>query len=344
MSNLFSEEQQLLKSTAADLFAKAYDLEGLIKNLSPDAPFTRDRWMQMTEVGLTAVSVPEDLGGLGMTVADLALILEEVGYAAVPEPLLETAAVVVPLIDRYGSDEARERWLPAIASGEVMATFQPAIAVGATYGVDADLALVETPDGLVLVEGPGGTPVPSMDRARRIGHVDASSGAALGDGEAAREAQTLARAAASAVLNGLGRRLVDESVAYAQERQQFGRAIGSFQAVKHMLAEAITSVETSRPAAWAALADAASGAPTRFQSAAVAKSSANAAAALAGEHALQVHGGIGFTWEHHLHVWLKRGKALEAIFGSTEAVERELGSMVLSADDLVREFGPQLAQ
>lgn len=344
MSNMFSEEQLSLRAAAKDLFAAECSFETLLAELESDAQPDPKRWNLMSEMGLLAVTVPEEFGGLGLSVSDLGLILEEVGYAALPEPLMETAALFVPALTRYGSNEQRERWLPAIASGEAMPTYQPMAAAGAAYGTIADVALIEDPKGLFLVEASQADimSVQSMDQARRLGRFDRGTATTLAGPQAVAELKTHGRSAAAAVLNGVSRRLVDESVDYAKERQQFGRPIGSFQAVKHLLAEAVAGVETARPAAWAALADTASGAEARHYAAAVAKSSANSAATTASYHALQVHGGIGFTWEHHLHIWLKRGKALEELYGAANELDRELGSLVLEAGDLVEEFGPKI--
>jgi len=158
-----------------------------------------------------------------------------------------------------------------------------------------------------------------MDGARRVFTVEAETDddtRMAGDQAAASKAFDRGAAATAAVLNGISQRLLDMTVAYAKDRTQFGRPVGSFQAVKHTLAETFLLVETAKAAGWYAAYAIATDLPDRSTAASVAKSYATEAEAVANRNALQIHGGIGFTWEHDLHLWLKRGKALEQAYGS----------------------------
>jgi alkylation response protein AidB-like acyl-CoA dehydrogenase len=156
-------------------------------------------------------------------------------------------------------------------------------------------------------------------------------------------AQARGAAATAVVLNGVSRRLLDMAVAHAKEREQFGRPIGAFQAVKHLLADVALEVETARPTAWYAVAALAQGHPDAALASSAAKAAAASAGSTASYHTLQAHGGIGFTWEHDLHLWLKRGKALESAYGSARHHHRVLGAAVVAAPDVLAVFGPALA-
>lgn len=309
----------------------------------PPADGDRSRWRAMAALDFPAGSIPSEHGGLGLGDDALVGLLEEAGYAALPEPLLETVGVVGPVIRDHGTPEQRERWLPAIAAGDAMATAQLMGATQAPFGAVADVALVEVDGELHLVpaESMEAERVPSMDGSRHTAVLRARTDGSTRMSVAAHEdANRRAAAGAAVVLNGLSRRMLDMSVAYAKEREQFGRVIGSFQAVKHMLAEVACAVETARPLAWDAVASMGGyGAAVASSSA---KAAANAAASLASLHALQVHGGIGFTWEHDLHLWMKRARAMEESYGSTRHHHRALGAALLSSDDIVADFGPML--
>ncbi|MGY1917035.1 acyl-CoA dehydrogenase family protein [Blastococcus sp. SYSU DS0973] len=346
MTYAFTPEQEDLRRTARDFFARSCAPGDVRAAWEPNADQDRSRWSRIADLGFLGANVPSELGGLGLGDAELTVLLEEAGYAALPEPLLETAAVVVPVLREHGSADQRAFWLPRIASGEALATAQLMGSPAAPYGRVADLALLELEDGLHLVPGDRLTrePARSMDGARHTAALRAVPDSRTRLPEAALvDARVRGAAATAAVLNGVSRRLLDMTVAYAKDRQQFGRPIGSFQAVKHMLAEVALEVETSRPAAWYALTAIADGQDDAALAASAAKAAANAAATTASYHTLQVHGGIGFTWEHDLHLWLKRGKALEGAYGSLRHHHRVLGDAVMTSPDLLATFGPALS-
>jgi alkylation response protein AidB-like acyl-CoA dehydrogenase len=344
MTYTFTVEQEDMRRTARDVLARVCTPQHVRAAWAADADHDRSRWRQLAELGFLGVNAPVEHGGLGLDEAALIGVLEEAGYAGLPEPLLETAAVVVPVLRDHAPPEQRDEWLHRLVAGEAMGTAQLMGAVAAPYGTVADIALLELPDGLHLVTGNSlrREPTPSMDGARHTAALSAGAGGVRLSDTALTDARTRAAAAAAAVLNGVSRRLLDLSVAYAKEREQFGRPIGSFQAVKHMLAEIVLEVETARPSAWYALAAIAEALPDAAISSSAAKAAANTAASTASYHALQVHGGIGFTWEHDLHLWLKRGKALEEAYGSTRYHHRILGDAVVSSTDLMAAFGPAL--
>lgn len=314
----FTPEQYALRDVARELFEKESPPSRL-RAIWGGAERGDKLWRAMAEVGLLGLAIPEEHGGMGGDDCDLALVLEEAGRAALPEPLLETAAVAAPLLRDAGTPEQRAQWLPRIASGETIAAVQIG---GAPFALDADLAevlLYETDDELHATDAFGTGPVESEDRARRLFSVlpTLSAGTLMPGGRAA-AARAVARGAAATacVLNGVGLCLVDTTVEYVRSREQFGRAVGSFQAVKHPLADAHVGLEAARSAAWYAMFALARGLPDAEPAASVAKVAACDAHALINDAALQAHGGIGFTWEHDLHLWLKRGLALAASFGT----------------------------
>lgn len=305
-------------------------------HLSPSA--RGPRWAALAELGVCGLLVPEAQGGLGLGLVDLVPLVEAAGRVALPEPLAITAGVAAPLLADVaadargmGTDRARP-WLEAIAAGTAtvaVATATPAgtPVVGAD-GADLIVTVGGTGDGphIHVVDGGSGicTPVPSLDPTRRLALVGGTptpdSRVATGSQASVLLHTTAARAAVvtAAELLGLADAMIAMAATYATERNQFGRPIGSFQAVKHLLADAQVRLEFARPtvyaAAWAIDRDAA--AATR--SVAVAKAYASEAALEAARVSLQVHGAIGYTWECDLQLFLKRAWALAEDWGSAD--------------------------
>ncbi|MGI9018018.1 MAG: acyl-CoA dehydrogenase family protein [Euzebya sp.] len=317
----FTDDAKDLAAGAREFLTGVYTPEHVRGVWESDGPADRSSWTRLAQTGFVGVAVPEEFGGLGMGDVEMALLLEESGRANLTEPLLETGAVAAPTIADYGSDSLRKEWLPRIASGEAIV----ALLLGeAPVAVDADIAdavLLEVDSCLHLVGADQVTltPAASLDQARRVFRVNArTSEQTLLSSDTAAVQRTFDRAATATAswLNGLGQAVLEMSVAYVKEREQFGRPVGSFQAVKHLLAETVLEVETSRAATWYAAYAVQHDLPDRTEAVSVAKAFASDAARLANTNALQAHGGIGFTWEHDLHLWLKRGKALEGAYGT----------------------------
>jgi alkylation response protein AidB-like acyl-CoA dehydrogenase len=297
-----------------------------------------ERWQKLAAMGVTGLTVPEAHGGLGMDEVGLVLLLEESGRAALPEPILETVAVSVPMLTTSGRDALAQQWLGPIAAGEVMATVGLA---GQPYVADAhvaDLLLLERNDELHAVSSSAVTITaqPSLDGARRLFTVDWTPSAAtvLASGAVAAELAAAAfdRAAlgSAAQLVGVSQHLIDVTAEYARERKQFGQPIGSFQAVKHHLANALVALELARPVVYRAAWSVAGGEPSRAVDVSMAKAYASDAADLAARVALQVHGAIGYTWECDAHLWMKRGWALAAAWGDARWHRRRIASSVLA--------------
>ena len=307
----FTDEQRALRDVARDLFAKQ----------SPPS-LIRERWKgerdpklwrALAEVGLLGIVVPEEFGGAGGDETDLALVLEEAGRAALPEPFAETV-VASRLIQHHGDKVLSQSWLPRIASGDVVATLGLATDPFVAFAAEADLVVLIDVSGARLLtrDGVKAKPVRSQDPARPLYSVEAKRGERLN----LITPTSNATAALASVQLGTARRLLEMTVDHVKDRKQFGKPVGSFQAVKHKLAKVHTAIEDARPAAWYAAYALAHGLPNAARAASVAKIAASRAEALANAEALQCHAGIGFTWEHDLHIWLKRGLALQPAFGT----------------------------
>ena len=332
----FSEDQYALRDGARDFFTGECPPTHVRAMWDDETGRSDALWRSMAETGFVGLTVPEEHDGLGMNEVDLVLILEEAGRVALPEPLIETTAVGVPLLLEAGTADQQSEWLPRIASGEARVTVslegEPLVADAHV----AELLLLQRGDELHAVPKDrfNATFQPSFDGARRLFTVEAETGAETrmdGGREAATRAYDRAAAATAAFLNGLSQTMLDRSVAYVKERQQFGRAVGSFQSVKHMLAETVLVTETSKAAGWYAAYALATDAADRSEAASIAKSYAAEAERIANRNSLQAHGGIGFTWEHDLHLYLKRGKALEQAYGSPRAHRARLAERLFAA-------------
>lgn len=286
--------------------------------------WSRRRWHQLAELGVLGVTVPARHGGLGLGYVDLVLLLEESGRANLPEPLVDSVAVAVPLLSALAGEAAARlagRWLPALVAGEAaLGVAEPG--TGARVRAGVDLALVMAGGAVHAVEDPGAEGAGrSIDGARCFTDVGAALGTANvvaegGDAAAAWRAAADGGAwAAAAVLVGVAERLVSMATDYAKSRVQFGVPIGSFQAVKHHLADALVRVEFARPLVYRAAWSLDEAEPEASMHVSMAKSAASDAACLAASVALQVHGALGYTWEHDLHLWMKRAWSLAGAWG-----------------------------
>jgi alkylation response protein AidB-like acyl-CoA dehydrogenase len=265
----------------------------------------RKVWAQLAELGVTALMVPERFDGLAAHPIDLVVAMEALGRWCVPGPTIESVAVAPILL----TDDDRNA---ALAAGELVATV--ALPPHVPRAVDADSA------GLVLLAADGragdaqaGARHESVDPSRRLFAVTASG--ATWDADVAR-AYEFGALATAAQLVGAGQALLDAAVDYAKQRTQFGRAIGSYQAIKHKLADVHIAIELARPLVYGAALALAEGTAETARDVSAAKVAASDAALLAGHAALQTHGAIGFTAEHDLSLWLLRLQALRPAWGN----------------------------
>jgi alkylation response protein AidB-like acyl-CoA dehydrogenase len=326
----FDEQQLEFRAQLRAFAEKQCTPADLRESWSSALGWSRPRWAGLADMGVVGLTVPEEHGGMGLGLVDLVGLLEEAGRSGLPEPLVETTALGVPvLVEAPGKQGAalRARWLTPVADGGA------AIAVGMSSmpavpaAVGADLLLLERDGELHAVPAAAVvlTPRPALDGSRRLAQVDWEPSAAtlvVSGFEAEGVLAALADRAAmgvGAVLVGVADRLVAMAAQYAGERSQFGRPIGSFQAVKHHLADALVRVEFARPVVYRAAVSLADGDRHAGLHASMAKAMASEAATVAARTALQVHGAIGYTWEHDLHLWMKRAWALAAAWGDAAA-------------------------
>jgi alkylation response protein AidB-like acyl-CoA dehydrogenase len=297
-------------------------------------------WSHMADQGWLAVEVPEDEGGLGLGMVEVAVLCEQIGRHLVPAPFLSTILALSALSSPAAKANAQvSEWRHALAEGRAVGcaalatrpgqlVVEPAGSgvrltgrLGPTpYAPSADVAVIATTDAVYAVDllaAGRPAPVPAMDRTRELGVLEFVGTPALEVGDEAMAALLLDRGATalSAEMLGAADRVLSMTVDYAKDRVQFGKPIGSFQAVKHMLADALVDVEGMRStafyAAWCASADD----RERTVAASMAKAWCSDASRRVMAAGLQVHGGIGFTWEHDMHLYVKRAQLDQVSFG-----------------------------
>ncbi len=314
----FTEEQDAVRVAVRDLLTK--ECTSTEVRCAWDAPSGRIEglWDKLSALGMPLMIVPESAGGLGLTMIDLVGPLEETGWAALPEPIVEHAAVAAPLVSDVGD---------RVSSALLHDGFVP-------YAGSVDMLLLAHGDELHLVEldrvARGQltlTERTSVDGARRLFEAkwSASSATLVGgrdELEAARDRGTIGVAAQ---LCGLAARMLTMTVDYAKERRQFGAPIGSFQAVKHHLADARVALEFARPLVYRAAYSSATADQHVSLHASMAKAQASEAALRAGRVALQCHGAIAYTVEYDLHLYLKRTWALARAWGDAPTHRARVG-------------------
>jgi alkylation response protein AidB-like acyl-CoA dehydrogenase len=361
-----TDEQQAIKSTAHDFLASRFKSERMREIAASDDGTDPAGWREMADLGWAGLALPEEWGGQGLGIVELAVLFEEMGYALAPSPLFSNTIAGLAL-SLCGSDDLRERYLRPLAAGEKRGT--PALwdagsqahpggyameakadgdgvvlegeKVMVMDAVGADFFLVATGDGRrhLVESGADGVTVAAetgIDPTRRFYSVRF-------DGVKVAAADTLPGAEAdyhpvfhrlcvalAAESTGIAQRTLEMAVEYAKDRQQFGRPIGAYQAVSHRCAQMLLETENSRSAvygaAWAADAE-----PESLHLAAsIAKAYAGDAGWRVPDASIQVHGGIGFTWEHDLHFFLKRGRSNAAIFGDSKWHRERVADAVLS--------------
>ncbi|MHB8511889.1 MAG: acyl-CoA dehydrogenase family protein [Actinomycetota bacterium] len=326
----FSPEQYALRDEARRFLEQQCPTSHVREFIDDASAWSRDLWKQMSDLGWMALAFPESCGGLGQSFLDLVLLIEELGRAVAPVPFL-SSTIAGQTILAHGSQAQQQMLLPAIASGERVAVLGVSSNVSiegnrlsgeVTHVLDApaaDLVVVGAGDQwFVVEEGFRAEPKHALDVTRPIGTIvfDKAPAERL-ERSGLAPGLLFATAALTAEMIGTAQRILDETVAYSKVREQFGRPIGSFQAIKHRCAEMATDLAASRAAAYYACWAVASGADDAVLATSVAKSfCGEALARLAGE-GVQVHGGIAFTWEHDMHLFLRRIKSSEALFGDT---------------------------
>jgi alkylation response protein AidB-like acyl-CoA dehydrogenase len=319
MTGQFEEFHAELRSVAGDLLAKDRAVE----------------WSVLADAGWTGLEVSEHLGGAGATFSEVAVICEEMGRAASANSFLGSAVLAAGVVNALAPSDTRDTLLTEIAAGStrVAVAFEPSEFVPDAEG--ADRILIVTDDGVVETDVTV-TPQPVLDETRRLAIVTAKGGAVARvhhfDGYPQAQIRRVRDRAATAVACdslGLSEAMLAATVAYAKVRRQFDRPIGSFQAVKHACADMHVAISVSRQLVNAAVRAVAEDQPDAGVKAAMAKSYACSAAVDVAGKAMQLHGGIGYTWESGIHVYLKRAALNRSLFGSPATYRKELAQRYL---------------
>ena len=359
-----TEEQGELVSTVRALLDRRSDPAAVRAAVETERGYDEKLWSVLCEqVGAAALAIPEEYGGAGFSLFETHLVLEELGAALTPSPLLGSGIVAAGALLRTGDSTLCRELLPGIAAGTTVASVvwgpgwptTPEAWTGVTAedgrlhgsaglvldGDTADVLLVvaRTASGLGLFRVDPTQPAvrrtrtPAMDLTLRLATVelDGAAGDLVADGVEAwlPALRDLAGVAVTGLQVGALQRCLDMTVAYSKERVQFGRPIGSFQALKHRMADMLVDVETSRSVSWAAAWSAATHAPDVAEKAALAKSWCSEALSRVAGEMVQLHGGIAITWEHDAHLYFKRAHALSQLFGQPHEHVRRLHAAYL---------------
>ncbi|MEU0072024.1 acyl-CoA dehydrogenase family protein [Streptomyces sp. NPDC006332] len=348
---LYSEEEEALRAAVRDLLTDHCDPAGVIARTESATPHDRETWKALTEgMGLAGLLVPEAHGGQGATHREVAVVLEELGRAVAPVPYLTSAVVATEALLECAADDL----LAPLASGRTIAALAVALHTapgaaftsvrlenGTLYGeltgiadaVVADVLLVPAEDGgLYAVDADAVTVTPQvpLDLTRPLATVTLHGASARRIGDARPAVRRALRTAAGLLASeqlGLAEWSLTETVRYLKERKQFNRPVGGFQALKHRLAQLWLEVVNLRAAARGA-ADALATGEDVDVAVAVAQAYAAPVAVRAAEEALQLHAGIGMTWEHPIHLNLKRAKADSIAYGTAGAHRATLAGLV----------------
>ncbi|HUZ78436.1 MAG TPA: acyl-CoA dehydrogenase family protein [Chloroflexota bacterium] len=365
----FSQEQQMLQQMTRELLATESAAPQVRVLADSEDGWDRNTWSKLAELGLIGISIPEEHGGQGLGQIEQALVLEEMGRAALPSPYFATAVLATTALLAGGSEALKQRCLPEIAAGRLTATLAwieerlswspedvrlSARPEGDGWLLDGTkwvvpwahaagiiLVAARTPEGVSLFvlerDTPGlqMKPLSTFDPTNRVSRLDFDGvrverehlvGRLGGGAQILDEVLLQAALGASAEMLGASRKCLEMAVEYAKTREQFGQPIGMFQAIKHKCADRLVDLEESHSAtyyaAWALSATAA-GAELATS---VAKAFVSDASRRVCSDAIQVHGGIGFTWDYDLHLYFKRAKHLEPLYGDADFHrERALG-------------------
>lgn len=326
MDFTFTEDQLLFQASVRDFLVNEVTPERIRASWETESGRDPALWRQLAELGLTGITVPEAHGGLGMSALDFVLLAQECGYVALPEPLVHSALVAVPMLNEIGGELAA-CWLPKTAAGETKVVVGLAQNLVVEDAHIADLLLLQRGDTLVAATADQVALQhnESIDPSRKLYTVEVLPGAttiAAGAAAARLIENALNRGAlgCAAQALGLAQRMIDITVKYTSERQQFGKPIGSFQAVKHHMANVAVRLEyakapTHRAAYVIAAGEAVASHASAGRAVSHAKLVACEAANLAAKNCHQAHGAMGYTWEVDLHIFMKKAWALANTWG-----------------------------
>lgn len=354
-----TESQKILKDNARKFFSVECPIAEVRRLMETDTAYDPVLWSKMAEQGFTGIIFPEEFGGLGLGKVELILLMEEMGYALVPGPFFSTVVLSGSVLDACGNAQQKKKYLEPICQGKARATVamildgsakpddedgRITIVNGKLSGRQlfvpdagvADFIVVITGSGAFIAESkaPGIkiSAMNTMDGTRKLYAVEfnntpaeklAATGAML--------AIDLATAALVGEMVGGMQRTLDITVLYAKTRKQFGKPIGSFQAVQHKCADIYLETESSRSAAYYAAWALQEGVPDASVAVSIAKMYAGDACRNVGNNGIQVHGGMGFTWENDLHLHYRRAKASETLLGDATFHRERIARLAIDA-------------
>jgi alkylation response protein AidB-like acyl-CoA dehydrogenase len=354
-----SESQQFLEDNARKFFAGECPMSEVRRIMETDTAYDPALWNKMVEQGYTGIVFPEEYGGVGLGKVELILLMEEAGRALLPGPLFSTVALAGSVLNAVATPEQRKRYLAPICAGEARSTVA-ILETGASWnsadvhiasangkltgeklfvpdaGV-ADFIIVVARAGIFAVDAKASGLViqrmEAMDLTRKLYSVRLNATPAEKIGDTAGLARALDVAAAALVAEMVGgmQRTLDITVEYAKTRKQFGKPIGMFQAVQHQCADMYLETESARSAAYYAAWALEEDAPDAAVAVSIAKMYASDAARTVGNRGIQIHGGMGFTWENDLHLYYRRAKASETSFGDSTFHRERIAQLVIDA-------------
>jgi alkylation response protein AidB-like acyl-CoA dehydrogenase len=354
-----SESQQILKDTARKFFAGEIPIASVRKAMETENAYDASLWTKLAEQGFTGIITPEEYGGMGLGKVELILLMEEAGYALLPGPLFSTVALAGSVLEACGSPGQKKEYLGRIAAGQARSTLALVEAAGSwdprsleisasgnrltgtklfvTDAAVADFIVVAARDGIFVVDakatGMRIEPMKGMDLGRKIYSVEFKNTPAekLGDPNGLARALDVATAALCAEMVGGMQRALEFTVAYAKTRKQFGKPIGIFQAVQHLCADMYLETESSRSATYYAAWALEENVPDAAAAVSVAKMYSSDASRTVGNRGIQVHGGMGFTWENDLHLYYRRAKASETMLGDATFHRERIARLVIDS-------------
>lgn len=332
-----SDDQREFDGAVRSYLAERFDLDavrGVVEDTSGDG-HPASLWKAAAEQGWLAVTVPEEHDGLGLGLVEAQVIARALGAGVAPGPWRGTV-LAVEAIRLAGSAEQQAAWLPRLSSGDAVGAFTlrgnaPGTLPAVEYGAVASVVVARSGDGLVLAEPGAVTATGSYDGTTRLASVEVGTGEALAGATPEVVADLAARATVlvAADLVGTAREAVSRTVAYDRDRQQFGVPVGSFQAIKHALADLHVAVTLAEHAVLYAAHAVDTGLAGSGLAVAVAKAKASDAAFDATAAMIQYHGGVGYTWEHETHFYYKRAKRLANAYGDGDVHRARIAELTI---------------
>jgi alkylation response protein AidB-like acyl-CoA dehydrogenase len=355
-----NESQEFLRDSARKFFAGECPMAEVRRLMETDTAFDAKLWAKLAEQGYTGIIFPEEFGGVGLGIVELVLLMEEAGRALFPGPFFSTVVFAGSVLNTLATRDQKKKYLAPICRGEARSTVAFLEGEGSWDAADlrlnaasgklkgeklfvpdaavADWIIVVARNGVFLVDAkaPGirVEPMLGMDLTRKLYSVQFDNAPAekLGETAGLSRALDIATTALAAEMVGGMQRTLDITVEYAKTRKQFGKPIGIFQSVQHQCADMYLETESARSAVYYAAWALQERAPDAAAAVSIAKLYASDASRTVGNRGIQVHGGMGFTWENDLHLYYRRAKASETAIGDATFHRERLARLAIDAE------------